>query len=385
MTPVRALARRPRLAAPALIAALAVGVAAGCSSGGAEPSWTPVALPVAPGAKVVTLTPSAGGLLVGTYDATAAVRPALTLLPADGAARSVPLTPVSGYAREARWASVSVDGDAVVAIGGAPGGAHSNTRWTVWRGTTAAVPEHPQTFETFGGWGAGGLVGAATLHGEPVLVGAWQSDAAALDIATWLAQGPRWVRQRSTGTVLANTPTRLRQAEAVAATSTLVVAVGSVTALDGGIFVTAAAWTAGSARGPWTAVGLPQAEGARAERVGCDAAACLVLGRSGTAVRAWWLDASGSRTVDLAGRTVGDGDHLLAPVVCGARAWLVLPTPGGADVVELDHDAATVSPGPQGGAPTALGVIQDRMYVATGSGGLWRTTLAHGCGTDPAH
>ena len=72
-------------------------------------------------------------------------------------------------------------------------------------------------------------------------------------------------------------------------------------------------------------------------------------------------------------------------MVCGARAWLVLPTPGGADVVELDHDAATVSPGPQGGAPTALGVIQDRMYVATGSGGLWRTTLAHGCGTDPAH
>ena len=233
-----------------------------------------------------------------------------------------------------RWASVSVDGDAVVAIGGAPGGAHSNTRWTVWRGTTAAVPEHPQTFETFGGWGAGGLVGAVTLHGEPVLVGAWQSDAAALDIATWLAQGTRWVRQRSTGTVLANTPTRLRQAEAVAATSTLVVAVGSVTALDGGIFVTAAAWTAGSARGPWTAVGLPQAEGARAERVGCDAAACLVLGRSGTAVRAWWLDASGLRTVDLAGRTVGDGDHLLAPVVCGARAWLVLPGVGGADVVE---------------------------------------------------
>ena len=154
-------------------------------------------------------------------------------------------------------------------------------------------------------------------------------DAAALDIATWLAQGTRWVRQRSTGTVLANTPTRLRQAEAVSATSNLVVAVGSVTALDGEVSRDRGGMDRRLGSGSVDRGWAPQAWGARAERVGCDAAACLVLGRSGTTVRAWWLDASGSRTVDLAGRTVGDGDHLLAPVVCGPRAWLVLPGAGG--------------------------------------------------------
>ena len=93
----------------------------------------------------------------------------------------------------------------------------------------------------------------------------------------------------------------------------------------------------------------------------------------------------GRRGVALSDVGVVELNEAFAAQALAVLRGLGLPDVGGADVVELDRDAATVSPGPRGSAPTALGVIQDRMYVATGSGGLWRTTLAHGCGADPAH
>ena len=97
---------------------------------------------------------------------------------------------------------------AVDLVGGAPAGAHSNTRWSTWRGDASGVRELPQPFATFGGWGAGALVSLVQTPSAPVIVGSWESGGAGLDIAVWHPRGERWVRASSAGTALASTPHR---------------------------------------------------------------------------------------------------------------------------------------------------------------------------------
>ena len=69
-------------------------------------------------------------------------------------------------------------------------------------GITFGLVEQPQSFNTFGGWGAGNLVDAVTTTAGSALIGSWGSDKAGLDAAAWLPSGAKWIRQSSAGTAL---------------------------------------------------------------------------------------------------------------------------------------------------------------------------------------
>ena len=151
---------------------------AGCATAAPTPpsEWAIVALPG--DAAAVTLTAYRDELLVGTRPTDDTAAPGLVRL--QGSTTTVlAVTPASGYGPEARWLSIAVDdGGDLVAVGGARGGAHANVRWTVWRGSTeSGLREEEQTFDTFGGWGAGDLVGAVAAPSGPAIVGSWGSRA----------------------------------------------------------------------------------------------------------------------------------------------------------------------------------------------------------------
>ena len=97
-----------------------------------------------------------------------ASRPRLTVLdPAGGSARGRGHPGVAdGLPGEVARGRTPRDG-AVDLVGGAPAGAHSNTRWSTWRGDAAGVRELPQPFATFGGWGAGALVSLVQTPSAP--------------------------------------------------------------------------------------------------------------------------------------------------------------------------------------------------------------------------
>ena len=129
----------------------------------------------------------------------------LFVVDASGAARPVPLHPNSPYAKVADLVSLAARGDEVVALGAAHGGAHANPRWTVWAGSPQRLDEYPQTFETFGGQSAGGLLDIVFTSDGPVIAGTWAAMEGGLDAAIWLPRGQKWIRQESAGTALANT------------------------------------------------------------------------------------------------------------------------------------------------------------------------------------
>ena len=136
-------------------------------------SWERLLLP--DGVTPVTLTPMDDSVLVGARHESAQLAPRLLVL-RRGSWSQVPLRPDSFYADRARWRSVVTDGERIFAFGDAPGGAHSNPRWTTWAGDLSGVREYPQFFETFGGWGAGGLTGMTLYEGQPLIFGSWTSE-----------------------------------------------------------------------------------------------------------------------------------------------------------------------------------------------------------------
>ena len=189
-------------------------------------AWAAVGLPA--GHAPVTLTAYQAGVLVGTHVGDAPGVPGLVALRGASAA-SLPVTPASPYGKEATWLSIEVTPDgALVAVGGARGGAHSNVRWSVWRGDSGGLHEQEQVFSTFGGWGAGEQLGVIPTDARPMLLGSWESKGAGLDADIWLPVGQDWVRQDPHGTPLASTATLLVGPRAGAARGRGAVVVGSV-------------------------------------------------------------------------------------------------------------------------------------------------------------
>lgn len=244
------------------------------------------------GVEPVTLTASGPTLLVGGYAPTGKVKPRLLRIAPGGSGSEVRLVPHTGYAFEARWQSIASDGDRIIAVGGAPGGAHSNTRWTTWAGTNAGVTEIPQPFDTFGGWGAGDVIGPVLTSAGPVIAGFWQGVRSGLDAAIWLPAGDRWVRQSSAGSALESTPEL--QVGPRSATSTGMVLPGSALHLSGGtVLQSAAVWRSERVNGGWARVDLPPS-GASGEAVSahCTGQNCVVSGYIGDAVALWRLSSS---------------------------------------------------------------------------------------------
>lgn len=299
---------------------LALAMQGGCAV--APPAWT--TRPLGAGQPRV-LTTAGVDLLYGWSDA-AGPHLALVTESPDGqvAAREVPLQPGTPYGRVTDWVSIVTDGTRVTAVGGAAGGAHGNTRWTVWSGTGAGLVEQPQEFEAFGGWDAGGVRGLGLLDGEPVLVGSWRG-AAGLDVTTWHPVGVAWLRDDSAGTPLAATATELPEATGVSGVPGALVVSGTVTRLQGGVRVRPAVWV-GRPEGDalvWERTDPAALDGTRAETVGCAGAGCLVVGRSAGNMVAWAWASGSALPVGLPPVDLAENDVVLPPVATPDGSWVV--------------------------------------------------------------
>lgn len=261
-----------------------------CSAGSDAPrtlrDWDQVTLP--DGMVPSTLLVGKDMLLVGGHRPAGADRsPAMVKLPIDGTdvgPAPVPLTATTPYGKIADLVSLTRSGERVVAMGAAHGGAHANFRWTIWTGTTDRLVDRPQTFETFGGWEAGTLLGVATDSRGPMVVGTWQGSHGQ-DGAIWRAEGERWVRQPPVP-ALANTAEQQVGPRNVDQQPAASVAVsGSVIDLRGGVRQSAAYWR--DVSGSWSLTTLPD-PGKRSEAwsTAC-AEVCWSVGARDGAVAVW--------------------------------------------------------------------------------------------------
>lgn len=348
-------------------------VLAACGSGPAGGS-APVPAPAAPATAVdVPGEPEAvavagAAVLVGfRRDG----HPGLLRRAPDGALTELPVRPSSGYGPSASWYALTVDGDRVLAVGGDRGGAHGNVRWSVWTGTPAGLDEHTQAFSTFGGWGAGDLVGAVFGPGGPVLVGSWQSAAAGNDIAVWTATGDEWNRAPSAGTALASTASTLNFALAATRAPGGVLVVGWQAGTGG---QTPAVWRHDGAR--WVADRLP--DGGKlgvALAASCGPAECAVAGRVDGLLALWRLAAGRwTRVVGLPPIAVGERDPVAAPLLTGGRIVQVAADGGQVVALEVAPSGTTTRPiaaatGPVRAAVAAGG---DAYVLAGAPARLWQ-------------
>lgn len=396
---VRRAAALVAIAATSLVGCTAVGDGAepaattsapsSGTSGTAAPAagptltWTPTALPA--GLEARTLTTLGERLLVGALRAGNPPAPAMLVVDAAGTSTSVPVTPSSPYGFEARWYSVATDGRRVIAIGGANGGAHANVRWTTWAGTAAGLVELPQSFYTFGGWGAGDLVEAVITPSGDALVGSWGGAQAGLDTAIWTFTDPTWTRRDSAGTALESTAELLAGPRGATVDGTGLLVTGSALHLTpGAIRQTATVWRSPGLDTGWTRVDLPDA-GAHSEAVSAHCpppdAVCVAAGQVDGALALWRVDAErAERLRGVPSLAVGDQDPVPAPLHAGGVTLVVSPSGTGTAVVSgVDAGGAwALSAGPAG-RPVAAALVGRRLYVATrqqpgGPTTLWSAT-----------
>jgi len=341
------------------------------------------------GVEPLTLTASDAGVLVGGRAPAGRVLPRILSLTGDGVATQVPLTPVTGYAFEARWLSIATDGTRIVGVGGAPGGAHSNTRWTTWAGTARGVNETPQVFYAFGGWGAGEQIGAVMTSAGTLLAGSWEGARAGLDAAIWLPEGDTWVRQDPAGTALQSTPELLVGPRSATASGAGVVLPGSAIHLaPGSVRQVAALWRSQRLNEGWSRLDLPDA-GSSSEAVSarCGDGTCLVAGRVDGNLALWSVSGPlATRVPGLPEVPVEPTGRVPQPLLVHARQVLVASSVAAAGtgtaiagtrvaLLVRDDSGWTVAPGPPGGAVDAA-LAGDWLYVVAASPGapaqLWR-------------
>jgi hypothetical protein len=338
--------------------------------------WSRVTLPqyVEP----LTLTAAGTQLLVGGRAANGSVKPRLLRIASNGSMGEVRLIPHSPYAFEARWRSIASDGNRIIAVGGAPGGAHSNTRWTTWVGTSAGVAEVPQPFDTFGGWGAGDVIGPVLTRSGPAIAGSWAGAKSGLDAAVWLPVGDRWVRRPSAGSALESTPQLLVGPRSATSAGAGVLLPGSAVHLSGGtVRQSAAVWRSERVNGGWARVDLPDS-GTTSEAVSarCTEQDCVVAGYVDDVLALWRVSPSAvTRIPDLPKVASSPRSPIPAPLAAGRR--LIEVVSAGPNVVVLDGGDRhwTLSRGPVGSA-TSSAFVEGWVYViakpAAGPAVLWR-------------
>jgi hypothetical protein len=307
------------------------------------------------------------------------VKPRLLRIASDGSIREVPLVPHSGYAFEARWQSIAVDGNRIIAVGGAPGGAHSNTRWTTWAGTNAGVSELPQPFDTFGGWGAGNLIGPVLTSAGPAIAGSWQGAKSGLDAAIWLPVGDRWVRQSSVGTALESVrELQVGPRSATGAGAGVLLSGSALHLRDGTVRQSAAVWRSQRLSAGWARLDLPDS-GANGEAVSaqCAGPSCVVAGYVDNTLALWRLSQS------VAAVRLADVPHVAAT----PRSLIPAPLASGTGIIEAvsagpnlvviagGDQKWTLSAGPAGkavGSALTGGWLYVIAQPALGPAVLWR-------------
>jgi hypothetical protein len=335
----------------------------GTDSAGPMLSWSVVPLPT--GVQPLTLTAMGDRLLVAGLAAGKPPAPRMLMLDSAGTVSEVPLTPRSGYAFGARWQSVASDGTRVIAIGSANGGAHSNSRWTTWSGTTAGIEELPQGFDTFGSWGAGDLVDVVVTSTGEAIVGTWGGAKSGLDGAVWLSSGPVWKRQDPAGTALESTPKLLVGPRSATPDGAGILVAGSALNLvPGSVTRKAALWRSTALNSRWRRLDLP-APGKSSEAVSarCNGDHCIIAGQVDGSLAMW--DLTGDTATRLPGvpaAAVGDSDPIPGPLIIGGHLVQLTATHGHATTLTRNGSGWSVSSGPVG-APTTAALVGGHLYV----------------------
>ncbi|MCE7011104.1 hypothetical protein LWC34_51120 [Kibdelosporangium philippinense] len=317
----------------------------------------------------VLLTPAGDDLLVGVRRDGQPVVPGLMRIARDGTVTEIPIRAESPYGMLAKWYAIDSDGTQILAVGGERGGAHANVRWSVWTGTTAGITERVQGFSTFGGWGAGELVGAAVSASGPLVVGSWQSAKAGLDIAVWTTDGETWTRQDSGGSVVESNRDTLGFANSAVPYKQGILVAGMV--LTGGRQI-AAVWQSTNGNTGWTVTPLPDAGTiAVASGIRCWGAVCGVAGTDDGKLALWRLTSGvWTRVPGTPPIPVKDSDKPAAPV--DENMTQVLSENGQVKIVRADGGKWTVDevPGPSG-TVTSAAKVAGKLYILAGDQ-LWR-------------
>ena len=346
-----------------------------------ELSWSQIALPESVAAS--SLSSMADDLLVGGRASAGGDHPVLLVVDPAGSARPVPLQPNSPYAKVADLVSLAAGGNKVVALGAAHGGAHANFRWTVWAGSPERLDDYPQTFETFGGQSAGGLLDIVYTSDGPAIAGSWAAAEGGLDAAVWLSRGERWIRQNSTGTPLANTAQLQVAPRAANAAGPAMIIMGSVITFGDGVEQRAAVWTWPSRKSAWTLQQLPNA-GTHSEALssGC-LQTCWVSGHADGKVALWTLDpahanGSASRDTTLPAMEIDTDGPGPRTVLSGDQPGVIFSHNGNTRLLLHDSRGWQAFAAPAGSVLDATSV-GDRLYAIVkinDTVGLW-TVVPH--------
>ena len=323
-------------------------------------------------------------LLVGLRHRGAKVVPELVLL--DGDKRTpiaVKPNPKSPYAFEAIWYSIAYDGKQLLALGGAAGGAHSNTRWTVWTGTPqTGLIERPQDFFTFGGQTAGDLYSAVITPSGRALLGSWGGVATGNDAMVLAAAGRRrkWTRQNPTKTALQSTPSLLVGPGFGTTLGESIVLVGSQVRLAPNVVAQeAAVWRSTKLNQGWTRLALPEPGNRSQANTATCAKDCVISGYVDGQLAIWQLDASGTakRLAGVPAIPVGDKDKLPPPIVDGDKIVQVVAQDNKVKVLtgQDGHWTIQESQGPEGQVTDAVLMPDHKLYLIAGTS-LWQTTLS---------
>ena len=346
-----------------------------------ELSWSQIALPESVAAS--SLSSMADDLLVGGRASAGGDHPVLLVVDPAGSARPVPLQPNSPYAKVADLVSLAAGGNKVVALGAAHGGAHANFRWTVWAGSPERLDDYPQTFETFGGQSAGGLLDIVYTADGPAIAGSWAAPEGGLDAAVWLSRGERWIRQNSAGTALAHTAQLQVAPRAASAAGSAMIIMGSVITFGDGAEQRAAVWTWPSRKSAWTLQQLPDA-GTHSEALssGC-MQTCWVSGHADGRVALWTFDpahanGSASRDMTLPAMEIDTDGPGPRTVLSGDQPGVIFSHNGNTRLLLHDSRGWQAFAAPAGSVLDATSV-GDRLYAIVkinDTVGLW-TVVPH--------
>jgi hypothetical protein len=377
-----------KLLHPCLVLLMMILIAS-CSSPGPpapqetvrELGWSRIASPESVAAS--SLVPASGNLLVGGRASSGGDHPVLFAVDASSTTRPVSLHPISPYAKVADLVSLAARGDDVVAIGAAHGGAHANFRWTVWAGSSRRLNEYPQTFETFGGWSAGGLLDIVTTSEGPAIAGTWAARAGGLDAAVWLPKGSKWLRQESAGAALANTEEIQVAPRAAIGTGSTMIISGSVITFGDGAEQRAAVWIWPNRNTAWILQQLPDA-GTHSEALSSACAqTCWVSGHADGKVALWSFDPAraaepGTRDSTLPSLEIDTDGPGPRTIMSGDRPGVVFSHAGSTRLLLNDgQDGWQIFTAPSGSVLDAT-TVADRLYAIIRSGdgvGLWTADL----------